>query len=96
MRKIFRQENVYSLIWCLYYMQGFLYPEGSMISQGLLASFLLMSIYYFIKVLQFKHVHKVIKAMQYLAFMFGIYGLLRLSANTLGWQYVNDATTYFK
>lgn len=96
MRKIFRQENVYSIIWCLYYMQGFLYPEGSMISQGLLASFLLMSIYYFIKVLQFKHVHKVIKAMQYLAFMFGIYGLLRLSANTLGWQYVNEATTYFK
>lgn len=96
MRKIFRQENVYSIIWCLYYMQGFLYPEGSMISQGLLASFLLMSIYYFIKVLQFKHVHKVIKAMQYLAFMFGVYGLLRLSANTLGWKSVNEATTYFK
>lgn len=96
MRKIFRQENLYSIIWCLYYMQGILYPEGSMISQGLLASFLLMSIYYFIKVIQFKHVHRVIKAMQYLAFMFGVYGLLRLSANTLGWQYVNDATTYFK
>lgn len=96
MRKIFRQENLYSIIWCLYYMQGILYPEGSMISQGLLASFLLMSIYYFIKVLQFKYVHKVIKAMQYLAFMFGVYGLLRLSANTIGWQHVNDATTYFK
>lgn len=96
MKKIFRQENVYTLIWCLYYMQGTLYPEGNVISQGLLAVFLLMSIYYFIKVFKYRHVPKPVIALRYLAIMFGIYGLLRLGVSTTGWKYVNESTTYFK
>lgn len=94
--RFFKQENVYSGIWCLYYMQGTLYPEGSVISQSLLAVFLAMSIYYYYVVFRMKNVHRVIKALQYLAFMFGVYGLLRLTENTHEWKRVCDATTYFK
>lgn len=62
MKRLFTQENIYTIVWCLYYMQGTLYPEGSAISQGLLALFLLMSVYYVSKVLQMLYKHKVIKA----------------------------------
>lgn len=93
---VFRPENIYTTVWCLYYMQGTLYPEGSVISRGLMGVFLLMSIYYFLKVLSFKRNHPVIKAFQYLAIMFGVYGLLRLVDATQEWKRVNDATTYFK
>lgn len=93
---VFRPENIYTTVWCLYYMQGTLYPEGSVISRGLMGVFLLMSIYYFLKVLSFKRNHPVIKAFQYLAIMFGVYGLLRLGDATQEWKRVNDATTYFK
>lgn len=96
MKKIFRQENIYTLIWCLYYMQGTLYAEGSAISQGLLAVFLLMSLYYFIKVFKYTNVPKPVLALKYLAILFGIYGLLRLGVSTTGWKYVNESTTYFK
>lgn len=96
MKRLFTQENIYAIVWCLYYMQGTLYPEGSAISQGLLALFLLMSVYYVSKVLQMPYKHKVIKAFLYLAMMFGIYGILRLGAETTGWLCMNTATDYFK
>lgn len=94
--KYLKQENIYSLIWCLYYMQGILFAEGSIISQGLLAVFLLMSLYYFVKVSQIRSVNKVIRAFQYLAIMFGVYGLIRFTVDTHGWVYINEPTTYFK
>lgn len=96
MLKYFKQQYLYPFIWCLYYLQGTLYAEGSIISQGLLAVFLLCSIYYFIKVCNYKNVPAPINALKYLAIMFGVYGLLRLGADTSDWKYVNDATTYFK
>lgn len=85
---VFRPENIYTTVWCLYYMQGTLYPEGSVISRVLMGVFLLMSIYYFLKVLSFKRNHPVIKAFQYLAIMFGVYGLLRLGDATQEWKRV--------
>lgn len=96
MHKYFKQQYIYPFIWCLYYLQGTLYAEGSIISQVLLAVFLLCSIYYFIHVCKYKNVPAPINALKYLAIMFGVYGLLRLGADTSGWKYVNDATTYFK
>lgn len=96
MLKYFKQQYLYPFIWCLYYLQGTLYAEGSIISQGLLAVFLLWSIYYFIKVCNYKNVPAPINALKYLAILFGVYGLLRLGVDTSGWKYVNDATTYFK
>lgn len=96
MKKLFTQENIYTIVWCLYYMQGTLYTEGSAISQALLAFFLMMSVYYVVKVLQMSYKHKVIKAFLFLALMFGIYGLLRLGAETTGWLRINSATDYFK
>lgn len=96
MIKLFSQENVYVIIWCLYYLQGILYSEGSFISQGLLVIFLTMSIYYFTKVWQMKKLPIVIKSLQYLAILYGFYGFLRMGANTSGWKYVNDNFLYFK
>lgn len=37
---------MYTLLWCVYYMQGILYPVGSIISQGLLMIILTLSLYY--------------------------------------------------
>lgn len=96
MKRIFKQENIYTGIWCLYYMQGTLYPEGSSLSQSLLVVFFIMSFYYYYVVLRMKSVHNVIKSLQYLAIMFGIYGVLRLTEDTHDWKRVSDATTYFK
>lgn len=96
MSNLIKQENIYSLVWCLYYMQGVLYAEGSMISQCLLAVFFIMSMLYFVRVFQLRHVNRVIRALQVLAIMFGAYGIMRLSEDTRGWLYVNSATTYFK
>lgn len=96
MNNIIKQENIYTLVWCLYYMQGVLYAEGSMISQCLLVVFFMMSMFYFVRVFQLRHVNKVIRALQVLAIMFGAYGIMRFSENTQGWLYVNSATTYFK
>ncbi len=96
MRKFFKQQYIYPLIWCLYYLQGTLYAEGGIVSRGLLAIFLICSLYYFIQVCKYKNVPAPINALKYLAIMFGVYGLLRLGADTSNWKYVNDATTYFK
>lgn len=43
--KIFNQCNIYISLWCIYYLQGALYPIGSIISQGSLAILLIVSIY---------------------------------------------------
>lgn len=40
----------YILLWGIYYLQGTLYPSGSIISQGVLALIMLISLYYCFKV----------------------------------------------
>lgn len=95
-KKILQSQNIYSILWCLYYLQGTLYGEGSYISQGILAVFLLISMYYFFKVYKIPNLPKPIKALNHLVILFGVYGLIRLVVSTSGWKYVNDSTTYFK
>lgn len=77
-------------------MQGTLYPEGSIISQGLMVVFLLLSFYYFSLLLVERNLPWVLRSLQYLAILYGIYGILRIGVDTTGWKQVNDATTYFK
>lgn len=96
MKSLFKQSNIYTLIWCLYYFQGVLYPEGSIISQALLAVFLLMSFYYFFLCCSIYSLPKVMRVLKYLVILFGVYGLIRVFADTTGWMYVNASTTYFK
>ncbi len=46
MGKYFNICNFYILLWCLYSLQGTLYTGGSIISQGILAVLLVISLYY--------------------------------------------------
>lgn len=96
MKQLLKQQNIYTLTWCLYYLQGVLYANGSIISQSLLVIFLLYSFYYFIKVINLPNLSNVIKTLKYLAILFGIYGLIRLGANTADWKNANDSITFFK
>ncbi len=50
MKQYINQCSVYILLWGIYYLQGTLYPTGGVISQGVLAFIMLMSIYYFVRV----------------------------------------------
>lgn len=96
MKKILTKPSLYSLLWCLYYMQGSFYPEGGIISRGILAIFLLWSMFLFVKVYDYEDRPQMIKNLQNLAILFAIYGLIRLVVNTNGWLAVSDSTTYFK
>lgn len=73
--------NIYIFLWCLYSLQGTLYATGSIISQGLLGLFLLLSVYY---VLYTNVVYKFppyMKALNVLLAMFTIYGVILLFSN---------------
>lgn len=61
--------------WCLYYLQGVLYPKGSIISQAILFFLLLVSIYYFFRTAKRHHNPPFIKGLNALVILFSVYGL---------------------
>lgn len=44
MSKVFNQANIYICLWCLYYMQGTLYEQGSIVSRTILLVLMIMSV----------------------------------------------------
>lgn len=44
----FNECVFYTALWCLYYLQGILYPSGSIISRGVLLIILFLSLYYMV------------------------------------------------
>lgn len=68
--------NWYFALWCLYRLQGTLYPSESLISQFLLLVILLMSLRHFVFFLKDFKTMDYIKGLVLLILMFIIYGLL--------------------
>lgn len=69
------------IAWVLYYLQGILYPEGSIISMILLGVNLLVSAKYAFKVMRWKHNPIFFKGLSLLMLMFTIYGAIYIIIN---------------
>ena len=76
MKNFFRISNIYILLWCIYYLQGTLYASGSIISQGILAILLAISVYYAFYVNFSLKTPSVIKALNLFVLMLTFYGLI--------------------
>lgn len=68
-------------LWVVYYLQGILYPEGGIISIGILAINLLVSIYYAVKVIDMPDKPIYIRGLTWLVIMFSIYGFWLILTN---------------
>ena len=91
-----QEPTMYTLVWCLYYLQGTLYAEGNGISKILLVLFLVMSLINTMRCFSLSS-NSYLKSLASLAVLFGVYGIIRVLVGDDGsWQYVNDSTTYFK
>ena len=67
--------NLYFSLWCLYLLQGTLYAKGSIISQGLLAVIIGMSLVHFYKVANSSWKPVYFKGLTALVIMYIIYGV---------------------
>lgn len=76
MKNFFKISNLYILLWCLYSLQGTLYASGSIISQGILAILLAISVYYAFYVNIYLKTPSVIKALNVFILMLTFYGLI--------------------
>ena len=75
MRGTFNSCDVYVGGWCLYSLQGSLYPSGGILSQGILLCLLLYSLYVFFWVNFTCRLSFFMKSVNILLFMFTIYGV---------------------
>lgn len=76
--------NFYILLWCLYSLQGTLYASGSIISQGILAILLAISLFFVIYANAKFEMPPYMKALNVMLTMFTVYGIaLMLSGETL-------------
>lgn len=66
--------NLYILFWCIYFLQGFLYASGSIISQGILVFLLLISFYNFYCVNRYYDLPLYFKGLNILLAVFTLYG----------------------
>lgn len=76
MKNFFKISNLYIAFWCLYSLQGTLYASGSIISQGILAILLAISVYYAFYVNIYLKTPSVIKALNVFILMLTFYGLI--------------------
>ena len=84
MSKHFNICNFYILLWCLYNLQGTLYASGSIISQGILAVLLLISLFFVIYANAKFEMPPYMKVLNVMLLMFTVYGILLIfSGETL-------------
>ncbi len=84
LRKLLNIANLYILLWCIYFLQGSLYAEGSIISQGILVLLLLISFYNFYCANRYYDLPVYFKGLNMLLVMFTLYGgWLMLAGNKL-------------
>ena len=84
MSKYFNICNFYILLWCLYSLQGTLYMSGSIISQGILAMVLVISLFYTIYANAKFELPPYMKVVNVMLAMFVVYGVaLIISSETL-------------
>lgn len=68
--------NIYITLWCLYNLQGALYPQGGWLSRTILLVLLLWSIYYFVVTITTFKLPVFLKLLTGLVFIFALYGLI--------------------
>lgn len=78
MEMLFKEYNLYTLLWCLYYLQGTVYEEGGILSKSVFFIFAVLSLYYYNKVNKNFNNPKIIIALNILVVIFAIYGTIRL------------------
>lgn len=78
MKNYMNIANGYILLWCIYYLQGIVYPSGGIVSQSCLALVIALSAYCMLKVNMRYRLPSYMKALNMLVVFFGIYGLLRM------------------
>lgn len=84
MNKLLNICNLYIFLWCLYSLQGTLYASGSIISQGILAILLAISLFFVIYANAKFEMPPYMKALNVMLTMFTVYGVsLILSGETL-------------
>ncbi len=78
-KQYFNSCTLYILLWILYKLQGTLYASGSIISQGLLAIFMLLSMYY-VAIVNFgdKRLPTFLKVLNVFLLMLTAYGLIAI------------------
>lgn len=90
------QQNIYTAIWLLYYLQGVLYPGGGTLSRLLAAVFILWSFYYFLKIHIDSAVPNCLKTLDILVVLYSLYGIVLLYSGTDdSWVASDFATTDF-
>lgn len=73
-----RLIHIYLSLWCLYWLQGVLYPSGSLFSQLLLAVTLLISFYYYLVVNLKWQQPQTLKTLSLMIVVFTIYGVFAI------------------
>ena len=68
--------NIYIILWCLYNLQGVLYPMGSFVAQLMLGLTLSMSVYYLWSLFVHYKLPMVLKILSFLLLVWTIYGLI--------------------
>lgn len=81
MRKFFNICNLYILLWCLYSLQGTLYAGGSIISQGILAVLLAISLFFVIYANAKFEMPPYMKALNVMLVMFTLYAVVLMMSN---------------
>lgn len=78
MKFIKNPANIYTLLWCLYYLQGILYTEGGTLSKGLLVVLMVFSLYCAVTVISKKRAPRFFKGFTPLFLLMSIYGIFKL------------------
>lgn len=70
--------NLYTALWCLYYLQGTLYEQGGIISKFILVVTLAMTLYLYVDVCFKYRLPSVLKAINVMLIVATVYGLIRI------------------
>ncbi len=78
MNKLLSKVNIYTGLWCLYYLQGTLYPVGGGLSKSILAILVLWSVVYLFLSLRLSYKPAYIKGLYGMIFLYFFYWVLGL------------------
>lgn len=83
--------HIYMALWCLYWLQGTLFTTGGVISQGILAFLLMVSMYFFFVTIFRYKLPKVMNTMTLMVIVFMVYGAVSIA---VGEKFKIEATGY--
>ncbi len=75
-KSLTKQQNIYFALWVVYYLQGLVYPTGSIISQFVLLLALLLSFYHIAKVNAASRIPSFLKVLNIFLLLLTLYGII--------------------